>query len=221
MSRFRLSSEPSVTALVLDVLVLWITLPSAFATGLPAWVRLIFGVVALLAAVLGVRSAILLHRRSRRGSAAETERGPDHDQPAVSPHVDSEPSEVAVERPMPFVLAVWEGPRPTNSDEAGETLDRLMDADDERVDGAPARPLAPGVDAFLTDLLGRWPDLGRSAGESSPWAMSAIRERASGELLLLSLRNSPELDEVVHHIAALARKHGLVCYDPEVETVIS
>ncbi|MDP3895024.1 hypothetical protein [Nocardioides sp.] len=221
MPRFRLSSEPSVTALVLDLLVLLFALSSAFAMELPVWVRLIFGVVALLAAVLAVRSARLLHRRSRLiGASARDGEISGDEMPGTPPHPDGTADTLGAEHRMTEVLAVWQGPMPANAEEAGETLDRLMDAEDKRARDAPARPVTPGIEAFLTDLLTRWPDPDRPDDKTSPWGAS-VREGASGELSYLCLMRGPQLDKVVEHIATLAGKHRLVCYDPQLEEVIS
>ena len=51
--------------------------------------------------------------------------------------------------------------------------------------------------------------------------MSGLSADASGRLCYLCMTNTPLLDEAVEHIADLARKHGLVCYDPQFEEVIS
>ncbi len=76
---------------------------------------------------------------------------------------------------MSYDVAVWDGGRPANDDEAIETYECLMDADDARGDESGEPPTA-GIDAFLADLLARWPDLDDPGGEGSPWAMSGIRE---------------------------------------------
>lgn len=120
---------------------------------------------------------------------------------------------------MSYDVAVWDGSRPANDDEAIETFERLMDADEAR-DDEHGEPLTPTIDAFLADLLARWPDLDEPSGEGSPWAISGIREDASGPLCYLCMTNTPLLDEAVAYIAELARKHGLVAFDPQVEEVI-
>jgi hypothetical protein len=122
---------------------------------------------------------------------------------------------------MTYDVAVWEGKRPSD-DEAGEMLERLMDAAEARDEsGMPPEPPTPGIAAFMSDLLDRWPDIDQPDGENSPWAMSGLREDASGALCYLCMTNTPLLDEAVAYIAELARKHGLICYDPQFEEVIS
>ena len=122
---------------------------------------------------------------------------------------------------MSYDVAVWDGERPTDNQEAIETFERLMDADEARGDDEPAEPLTERIDAFLTDLLARWPDIDEPGGEESPWAMSGVREDASGPVCYLTMSNTPLLDEAVAYIAQLARRHGLVCFDPQFEEVLS
>ena len=57
-------SGPSTPALVLD-LVFLIALPTALDTDGPAWLRVVGGVIALIAAVLGVCSAAALRYANR------------------------------------------------------------------------------------------------------------------------------------------------------------
>jgi len=61
----RLKSEPSKTALVLDVVVFAFALSTALETDGPTWMRVVGGVIAVAAAVLGVRSALLLYKSLR------------------------------------------------------------------------------------------------------------------------------------------------------------
>ncbi len=44
---------------------------------------------------------------------------------------------------------------------------------------------------------------------------------ASGPLCYLCMTNTPLLDEAVAYIGELARKHGLVAFDPQAEQVIT
>lgn len=121
-----------------------------------------------------------------------------------------------------YDVAVWDGDRPANAEAASDTLDRLLDAEEARAEaGLPQAPLSAGLDAFLSDLLDHWPEIDQPNGQNSPWAMSDLREDASGQVCYLCMTTSPLLDEAVAYIAALARKHGLVCFDPQVEEVIS
>jgi hypothetical protein len=122
---------------------------------------------------------------------------------------------------MSYDLVVWEGSRPSSRSEAERTYEELMDADDKRGDqDMPAEPLTPGIDALLTDVTMRWPD-GIDVDESAPWAMCPLRDGASGGVAIFCMTVSPLLDEVVAYIAQLARRHGLTCYDPQREEVIS
>lgn len=121
---------------------------------------------------------------------------------------------------MGYDVAVWDGDRPVSNEQAIQIYERRMDVDDARAD-KPGEPPTPRVDTFLAELLARWPDLDRPGGEGSPWAMSGVRESASGPFCHLCLIDSPFLDQVVEYIARLAHAHGLVCFDPQLEEVIS
>lgn len=63
MAPVRLRSEPSVLALVLDVVVFALVLPGALSVDNATWIRLICFALAAAALVLGARSATLLARR--------------------------------------------------------------------------------------------------------------------------------------------------------------
>lgn len=53
------------TALVLDVVVFLVAFSTALETDAPSWMRVVGGVIAVAAAVLGVRSALLLYTSRR------------------------------------------------------------------------------------------------------------------------------------------------------------
>ena len=122
---------------------------------------------------------------------------------------------------MSYDLVVWEGNPPASSSEAERTFEELMDADEARADRElPPGPLTPAIDALLRDLTTCWRD-GIDMDESSPWAMSHLRDAASGRLAYFTMSTSPLLDEAVDYIAHVARGLGLVCYDPQREEIIS
>ena len=122
---------------------------------------------------------------------------------------------------MSYDLAVWEGTRPRNGEEAARLYEELMDADEERAEhDLPPEPLTPPIDALLTEVTSRWPD-GVDMDEESPWAMSNLRDDASGRFAYFCMTTSPRLNEVVAYIGQAAGRHGLVCYDPQSERVIS
>ena len=112
---------------------------------------------------------------------------------------------------MSYDLAVWDGEQPRD-EEAGGVFDELYDRyfDSEDVIAEPS----PRIAAYVEALVERYPD--DVAG--SPWASPPVIGEASGPIvyLLMSYRRA---EEVSGFAAALAREHGLVCYDPQGETL--
>lgn len=114
---------------------------------------------------------------------------------------------------MSFDLAVWEGERPASDAEAAATYARIMDA----LETADPEPPTPRIAAFVDALLERWPDI--DVDESSPWAGSPLMQDASGSTFYTGVVWS-RADEAGAVIAATARAHGLVCFDPQSERLL-
>ncbi|WP_405681790.1 hypothetical protein [Streptomyces sp. NBC_00057] len=112
---------------------------------------------------------------------------------------------------MSYDLAVWHGERPRD-DEASAVFDELYDRyfDSEDVIAEPS----PRIEAYVEALVERYPD--DVAG--SPWASPPVIDEASGPIVYLLMSYS-RAEEVSEYAAALAREHGLVCYDPQGETL--
>jgi hypothetical protein len=112
---------------------------------------------------------------------------------------------------MSYDLAVWHGQRPSD-DEAGAFFDELYDryfGSEEVITEASAR-----IRAYVEALVERYPD----DVASTPWASSPVIDEASGPIVYLLMSYS-RAEEVSEYAAALAREHGLVCYDPQGETL--
>jgi hypothetical protein len=112
---------------------------------------------------------------------------------------------------MSYDLAVWDGELP-RGDEAGAVFDELYERylDSEDV----IAELSPRIAAYVEALVERYPD--NSA--DSPWASPPVFDEASGPIVYLTMSYSMA-EEVSEYAAALAREHGLVCFDPQGETL--
>ncbi|MFD5522353.1 hypothetical protein [Streptomyces sp. NPDC127066] len=111
---------------------------------------------------------------------------------------------------MSYDLAVWAGDRSLDDDRAGsvygELYERYLESDDVFV------PPVPRIRAYVEALVERYPeDVARSV-----WASSPVIEEASGPMVYLLMSYS-KAEEVSEYAAALAREHGLVCFDPQGE----
>ncbi|WP_215449239.1 hypothetical protein [Streptomyces sp. ATCC 21386] len=111
---------------------------------------------------------------------------------------------------MSYDLAVWDGARPLDDEQAGSVYDELC-ARHLESDEAAAPP-TPAVVAYVEALLRRYPD---DIDGDTVWASPPVMDEASGPIvyLVMSYRAA---QEVLDHAASLAREHGLVCYDPQV-----
>ncbi|MFJ1642655.1 MULTISPECIES: hypothetical protein [unclassified Streptomyces] len=115
---------------------------------------------------------------------------------------------------MSYDLAVWDGDRPTDDCQAGSTYDELyeryLESDDVVV------PPAPRIMAYVQALVARYPDDERSV----VWASPPVLDEASGPIVYL-LMSYGEAEAVSEYAAALAREHGLICFDPQGECLRS
>ncbi|MGH8877814.1 MAG: SGNH/GDSL hydrolase family protein [Stackebrandtia sp.] len=112
---------------------------------------------------------------------------------------------------MSYDLAIWDGDRPSDDHQACSTYDELY----ERYLGSEdvEQPPAPSITAYVKALRERYPDPDVEDVVAAPlWVFS----EASGPIayLTMSYGNAVEVSE---HAAALAREHGLVCFDPQTE----
>ncbi|WP_299536184.1 hypothetical protein [uncultured Streptomyces sp.] len=116
---------------------------------------------------------------------------------------------------MSYDLAVWDGDRPFDDRAASSTYDELygrhLESDDVAV------PPAPRIVAYVEALVARYPD---DADHSVVWASPRVIDEASGPIVYL-LMSYGKAEEVSAYAAALAREHGLVCFDPQEECLRS
>ncbi|MFI5567419.1 hypothetical protein ACIA6T_08675 [Streptomyces sp. NPDC051740] len=115
---------------------------------------------------------------------------------------------------MSYDLAVWDGDCPLDNHHAGSTYDELyeryLESDDVVV------PPEPRITAYVQALVARYPDDERSV----VWASPPVLDEASGPIVYL-LMSYGKAEEVSEYAAALAREHGLICFDPQGECLRS
>lgn len=113
--------------------------------------------------------------------------------------------------PVSYDLAVWDGDRPFDNRAASsmydELYERYLKSDDVVV------PPAPRIVAYVEALVARYPD---DVDHSVVWASPPVIDEASGPIVYLLMSYS-KAEEVSEYAAALAREHGLVCFDPQGE----
>lgn len=73
----------------------------------------------------------------------------------------------------------------------------------------------PRITAHLDALLERYPD---DADGSTVWASPPVAEEACGPIVYLLMAYG-RAEEVSEHTASLAHDHGLVCFDPQAESL--
>lgn len=116
---------------------------------------------------------------------------------------------------MSYDLAVWEGDRPPSNSAAGETFmalyERYIRAEDDI-------PPTERIAAYVAALLDRWCDLAEDEDDTSPWSAGPLIDEAAGPLIYFAMRWSMA-DEASTYAANLAATMGLVCYDPQQETL--
>ncbi|MBA2811494.1 hypothetical protein E0500_030195 [Streptomyces sp. KM273126] len=113
---------------------------------------------------------------------------------------------------MSYDLAVWDGERPLDADEAGSVFDELyeryLDSEDATVSPSPR------IEAYVEALVEHYPD----DDHESPWASPPVIDEASGPIVYLLMSYS-RAEEVSEYAAALAREYGLICFDPQREAL--
>jgi hypothetical protein len=115
---------------------------------------------------------------------------------------------------MSYDLAVWEGERPASDEEAGATFAELMDA----LEAGELDPPTERIEGYVAALLARWPDITTDDGEDSPWATGPLLAEAFGSAFYFPMTWSGA-EEASAFAAQVAAAHGLVCFDPQTETL--
>jgi hypothetical protein len=110
---------------------------------------------------------------------------------------------------MSYDIAVWEGERPASDAHALETFNALMDAVEENADLEPT----PRIRSFIKDLIAQWDE------GDEPWSVTPLTEdEGIGPIVYLAV-TFDSIDEV-QVIADIAKRHHLICFDPQAETLI-
>src|SRR5918994_336157 len=109
-----------------------------------------------------------------------------------------------------YVLAVWEGERPTDGG-AGEVYIRLYS---QYIDTSAEVAPTPAIRAYAEALLDRWVDMNDDVENVSPWSDGPLINNAQGPIIYFSMRPSMA-DEVSAAAARRAANRGLVCFDPQ------
>lgn len=117
---------------------------------------------------------------------------------------------------MSYDLAVWEDVPPFSGRSASQAFGLLCDRLDA---GQTSDAPSPAITEFVEGLLARWPDLGDPGGDDSPWAAGPLLGEAFGPCIYFGVTFSGA-EAAVPVIADMAREHGLICYDPQLEGVI-
>jgi hypothetical protein len=119
---------------------------------------------------------------------------------------------------MSFNLAVWEGPRPgTNADALAE-FERLYA---EYMEGESVAPTAR-VKAFIAAITAKYPDLvdlPDDQVDDGVWSDGPLINNASGPLFYFGIVWS-RVEEVAPFVAEVARSEGLVCFDPQSNSLV-
>ena len=117
---------------------------------------------------------------------------------------------------MSYDLAVWPASRAGRPAEvyelAMDELDALADA------GAPPSAEILG---FLGEVVSGWPD---DDGEMDdfPWSVAPVApDSGAGDVAYLTMTFHGRLDEMCDDVARIARRRGLVVYDPQRGAVVS
>jgi hypothetical protein len=113
---------------------------------------------------------------------------------------------------MSYDVAVWDGERPADDEQALRTYEALW----ERY-GDAAEPPSPRILDYIAALTARYPDLTEHSSDdvdASPWADGPLTLDVKGPFFYFALVYS-KVDEALPFIAETARRHGLVCFDPQ------
>lgn len=111
---------------------------------------------------------------------------------------------------MSYDLAVWEGERPADNEQAAQVFESLCD----RYIEAEERQLPTDlILRYVGALLERWDDLTVDP-EGSPWSTGPLLMEANGPFICFPMSYSRH-QVVAAGAAEIAAAMGLVCYDPQ------
>ncbi|MFJ9389176.1 hypothetical protein ACIRON_10185 [Nocardioides sp. NPDC101246] len=118
---------------------------------------------------------------------------------------------------MSLDLMVFANDGPASIADAERLLD--LEADGEEWHEPPEDEVDPRVRAFLRDIFASYPPLESLSDDelgSSVWSVTPGPDTRLSTYLCMSFASPPG---VVNLIARLARRHGLVLYDPQTEEI--
>jgi hypothetical protein len=104
-------------------------------------------------------------------------------------------------------LAIWESPVPADNEDALAVYAGLCESYLECDE--PLEPTAR-IRTYVEALLQHYPD----DAPTGVWASIPVLDEASGPIVSL-LMTYARANEVAENAAALARDHGLICFDPQ------
>ncbi len=114
---------------------------------------------------------------------------------------------------MSFDLGVWRSNKPVGRKEAGEIYVCLCGG------GTVSSGDSSEVSAFYDEITRRYPEidtLSEDEVDGSPWACRLDR---SGKYVLMAIVPS-RAEELVEVVSVLARKHQLLCFNPQSDDVL-
>jgi hypothetical protein len=111
-----------------------------------------------------------------------------------------------------YDLAFWVGSNPTSDEEAAEEFERRAAfMEDEDVE---LRPATSTMQGFIRELLDRFPALDAHSDDDNIWATGPEPGDINGDFAYLTM-TYPGAERAYDFVTQAARKHGLVCYDPQ------
>jgi hypothetical protein len=116
-----------------------------------------------------------------------------------------------------YDIAVWEGERPASDEAALEKYNEMWARYEDTDEAA-----SPSVLSYIGELTAKYPDLDDLPDDEvddSPWADSPLQGNVMGPFFYFALVPS-KADETVPFIAETARRHELVCFDPQQERLL-
>lgn len=111
---------------------------------------------------------------------------------------------------MSYDLGLWLGPTPNSDKEAEDEFERRFTQAEED-DSSDADPV---IESFVTEVVEKFPEF----EDDSPWASLPVILGATGDFISVSLTVPGAVHAV--EIARIGASNGLVCYDPQRETLL-
>jgi hypothetical protein len=118
---------------------------------------------------------------------------------------------------MTYDVALWVGEHPADDAAAAQAFDELW----ERYEDSSEPPAKRILDC-IDELTAKYPDLDELPNEEvddSPWAEGSLRRNVIGPFFYAALVPS-KADETIGFIAETARRHDLICFDPQQDRLL-